>query len=332
MDILSIDAAELRVIEKLLDECVDELEDVESDSALRRITVLAHELPTRIRAALNDYRLERTAALFVISGYIVDQDRVGPTPKHWRHRAEADTRREEVLLAMVSSLVGDPFGWSTQQDGRLIHDVIPIQGHEHEQLGSSSETLLTWHTEDAFHPLRGDFLSFLCLRNPYAAATTIGYVDALRLPDATRAVLFEDRFHILPDNSHLPKHNSTDGAEVFSTVEEMHRSPDRVAVLFGDPDQPYMRADPYFMSVDEGDAEARDALGEFTEQIDKAMFDLCLADGDIAFLDNFRLVHGRKPFQARYDGTDRWIKRINITHDLRKSRASRPGLANRLIR
>jgi hypothetical protein len=24
------------------------------------------------------------------------------------------------------------------------------------------------------------------------------------------------------------------------------------------------------------------------------------------------VVHGREPFQARYDGTDRWLKRVNV--------------------
>jgi hypothetical protein len=37
------------------------------------------------------------------------------------------------------------------------------------------------------------------------------------------------------------------------------------------------------------------------------------------------------PFTARYDGTDRWLKRINVTHDLRRSRAMRASAGNRLI-
>ncbi|QMU70179.1 hypothetical protein GXP74_20055 [Streptacidiphilus sp. P02-A3a] len=30
-----------------------------------------------------------------------------------------------------------------------------------------------------------------------------------------------------------------------------------------------------------------------------------LEPGDAIFLDNYRVVHGREPFQPRYDGTDR---------------------------
>ncbi len=326
MDKVQIDTTEQRELMQLLGELEDEFENLESDEALRRAAVSAHDLPSRIRRAMNEFRLERMSGVLCLSGYVVDQDRVGPTPAHWRDRpSPSTTRREELLLILFSSLLGDPFGWATQQNGRLIHDVLPIKGHEHEQLGSSSESALTWHTEDAFHPLRGDFISFACLRNPYAAATTIGYIDSVNLPSPTRATLFEERFAILPDESHLAKNNSAPDV-AFADVEGMRQSPAPVAVLFGDPDKPYIRADPYFMTVSSDDREARCALDQLVTAMDDKIFDLCLESGDFCFLDNFRVVHGRKPFKARHDGTDRWLKRVNITRDLRKSRAARlPG-------
>ena len=53
--------------------------------------------------------------------------------------------------------------------------------------------------------------------------------------------------------------------------------------------------------------------------------------GDFAFIDNYQAVHGRKPFRARYDGRDRWLKRINVVRDLRKSRESRLSAASRVL-
>jgi Fe(II)/alpha-ketoglutarate-dependent arginine beta-hydroxylase len=289
--------------------------------------LLAHQLPDRVRLFLNAFRLEQLSGVLCISGYEVDQKRLGTTPAHWRDRpSPSPAHREELLLLTFGSLLGDPFSWGTQQDGRLIHDVVPIKGHENEQLGSSSEALLTWHTEDAFHPYRGDFLSFVCLRNPYQAATTVGYVEGLDLPESVRSVLFEGRFVIRPDESHLAMNNFGPDAIAFETINEMQHNPDRVAVLFGNPDQPYIRADPYFMSVESGDHEAQAALEHLTKAMDGQMFDLRLESGDFCFLDNFRAVHGRKPFTPRHDGTDRWLKRVNITSDLRKSRVAQiPG-------
>jgi Fe(II)/alpha-ketoglutarate-dependent arginine beta-hydroxylase len=328
MDKLEIDATEQLALTRLLDDIENDFENLESDDTLNKITVLAQELPRRIRVTLNAFRREQMSGLLRISGYAVDQDRVGRTPVHWRdQRSPATTRREELLLLLFSSLIGDPFGWVTQQNGRLIHDILPIKGHEDEQLGSSSESLLTWHTEDAFHPMRGDFLGFSCLRNPYGTATTIGYIDALDMPDSMKNMLFESRFSIRPDESHLAKNNSAKGgADMFAGIEEMQQNPDRVAVLFGDPARPYIRADPYFMKVDPDDYEAQCALAWLVKEMDEKLFDLCLESGDFYFLDNFRIVHGRKPFTARHDGTDRWLKRVNIACDLRKSQAAlQPG-------
>jgi alpha-ketoglutarate-dependent taurine dioxygenase len=56
-----------------------------------------------------------------------------------------------------------------------------------------------------------------------------------------------------------------------------------------------------------------------------------LEPGDVCLIDNLKSVHGRKPFLARYDGSDRWLKRINIARDLRKSRACRQGPNGRIL-
>jgi alpha-ketoglutarate-dependent taurine dioxygenase len=56
-----------------------------------------------------------------------------------------------------------------------------------------------------------------------------------------------------------------------------------------------------------------------------------LLPGECLFIDNYRAVHGRSSFKARFDRTDRWLKRINIARDLRKSRGVRKAPASRVI-
>ena len=65
--------------------------------------------------------------------------------------------------------------------------------------------------------------------------------------------------------------------------------------------------------------------------MDEVIEDDALAPGDFIFVDNYKAVHGRKPFKAHYDGTDRWLKRVNITRDLRKSRDGRLSPDSRVI-
>jgi enduracididine beta-hydroxylase len=49
------------------------------------------------------------------------------------------------------------------------------------------------------------------------------------------------------------------------------------------------------------------------------------------FVDNYRAVHCRSSFAARFDGTDRWLKRVNVARDLRKSRNARATAASRVL-
>jgi Fe(II)/alpha-ketoglutarate-dependent arginine beta-hydroxylase len=314
----------------------------ENQEFLDEAGVIAHDLPRRIRGEMRRFRLyEPDDALLVVSGYPIDEEKIGPTPRHWKeHGPENDTVAEDMLLVLLGSLIGEPIGWSTQQDGRIVHDILPIKGHEQEQLGSGSETLLTWHVEDAFHPYRGDYLGMMCLRNPDAVPTTFAPIKKVRLTPEQLTVLSSPFFTIRPDESHLPK-NRGNGKPLtpeeqkvleraYAKIEQMWNRPEKIPVVFGDPSAPYIRLDPYFMDPVE-DPAAQAALDELSRAVDVALEDQVLQPGDFAFIDNYQAVHGRKPFRARYDGRDRWLKRINVVRDLRKSRESRLTAASRVL-
>jgi enduracididine beta-hydroxylase len=323
-------------VEALLDDLSTLHGSAEDPGFLAEAPVLAHEFPPVLRRALNEFRLKEPAsALCIISGYPLDDARIGPTPSHWKERQRhVVPLREEMFLVLLSFLLGDPIAWATQQDGALVHDIAPIQGHEAEQLGSGSAEELTWHTEDAFHSFRGDYLGMMCMRNRDQVPTTIATLDVVELDARTLEVLFQPHFTIRPDNSHLRK-NRVDPEQdqlgaAHDRIEEMSTRPEKVAVLFGSPDTPYCRLDPYFMDEPE-DPEAREALNRLVRLIDGRIQDVSLEAGEICFIDNFKAVHGRRPFKARFDGTDRWLKRVNITRDLRRSRAARSSAESRLL-
>lgn len=340
---LVLEKGEVEEIRSLLVELDSRYGSAEAAEFLDEADVIAHDLPRRVRQTLRRFRLhEPDEAILVVSGFPIDQQKIGPTPAHWKtHYPENDIVQEDMLLVLLGSLLGEPIAWSTQQDGRVVHDILPIKGHEHEQLGSGSEELLTWHVEDAFHPYRGDYLGMMCLRNPDAVPTTFAAVSKVQLTPDQIAVLASPHFTIRPDESHLPKNRgngngngaSADAAvreRAYAKIEQMWNSPEKIPVLFGDPSSPYIRLDPYFMDpVDNPQAQA--ALDEFTRKIDEAIEDQVLQPGDFCFIDNFQAVHGRKPFKARFDGTDRWMRRINVVRDLRKSRESRLSAASRVL-
>lgn len=342
MNRITLESGEIESIDGLLAEVMTRYSSPEGDDFLKDAPVLAHELPRRVRFFLNDFRcLEPASGTCLISGYPVDEARIGRTPQHWKDRpAVSPTVREEMLLILFGTLLGDPIAWVTQQNGHIVHDIMPIKEDEYEQLGTGSQQTLWWHNEDAFHPCRGDHLGMMCLRNPDLVETTIASVDSVRLTPEQVEALFTPHYVIRPDESHTLKNRADTSmqqgipAEVlrssYERIERMNSSPEKIAVLYGDPASPYIRLDPYFMNP-VADEKAQQALDALSQAVDAALVGVALRPGDFLFIDNYKAVHGRKPFKARFDGTDRWLKRINVTKDLRKSRGWRVSCRSRVI-
>jgi Fe(II)/alpha-ketoglutarate-dependent arginine beta-hydroxylase len=280
--------------------------DLESEAALRTIALASHELPRGLRSFLTDFRLNLSAGFCTVRGW-----QLAPgTPATPARLAEAPPLVDDGYLLLLSSLLGDPFGWSTQQRGRIVHDILPVRGMEQSQLGASSLTTLDWHTEDAFHPLRPDFLALFCIRNPSRTATTVAVLDPSRLTERELDALFEPGFLIYPDTSHRP----TGSSALLSDAEA-----EPVALLYGDRRAPFVRADRAYMAVAGQNPTAEAALRSLCAVLDSSLVDVVLEPGDVCIIHNHRAVHGRRPFTPRYDGTDRWLKRICITRDLRPS-------------
>jgi Fe(II)/alpha-ketoglutarate-dependent arginine beta-hydroxylase len=338
---LLLKETELASIDSLLQEITSQYQSVESAEFLQVAATYAQEMPGRIRGFLNNFKLvEPSSGACMISGCQIVDEQIGQTPSHWMFKSESSpTLKEEIYLTLLGTLLGDVIAWATQQDGHIVHDIMPIRSHEDEQLGSGSKQLLWWHTEDAFHAYRGDYLGMMCLRNPDNVATTYACMDMVDLSERQIDLLFEPRYTIRPDKSHDIKNSSplqrveTDRLQqlAYQQVEQMNHSPQKVSVLFGDKQSPYLRIDPFFMDPLSNDDEAQAALDTLVKSIDENVTDLVLHPGDVLFIDNYRTVHGRKPFSARYDGRDRWLKRINIARDLRKSRSSRLSSWSRVI-
>jgi Fe(II)/alpha-ketoglutarate-dependent arginine beta-hydroxylase len=311
------------------------------EERLDRVALYAHRMPDRIRTLLTEFRLTgRPYGGFVVSGLPVDESQLGRTPTSYTDRpSRPEVQHTTAVLLLIGSLLGDPFSFYTQQLGRLVLDVFPVPGHEQAQLGSSSTVTLEWHNEDAFHPYRADWILLLGLRNPYRVATIFAPIQDVGLDAETMRILFEERFVILPDESHTAAFNEAttgiaDGAEAgegFTRIARMNTSPCRLSILSGDRKAPFIRIDPAFMDHSLGDPHAEKALDAVIEAINRSVHDVVLTSGEMLIIDNLRAVHGRRLFRARYDGTDRWLQRINVTADLRKAEGRRFGVHGRAI-
>ncbi|MGW4101604.1 guanitoxin biosynthesis L-enduracididine beta-hydroxylase GntD [Streptomyces sp. NPDC004976] len=329
-----------------IDALVSELDvhygDLEGGDFLGDVAVHAHRLPTSLRQGLVRFRLEENQPICLVRGRKIDDAAVGATPPHWDDDgARTRARREDIYLLLCAHLLGETVAWATEQNGRMIHQVLPVAENEGGQLGTSMDPL--WHTETAFHPERMDYVALFCVRNHDAVPTTYASVDDLDLDAETRDHLFRPAYAFLPDASNRgtgqPADTATEPvgglAEVIARsrarIRHMLEQPERVPVLFGDPDSPYLRVHPNHIADFGDDADAKKAFDRLKNAVNNALRVMVLEPGDLLFIDNFKAVYCRREITGRMDGTDRWLKRAFVVRDLRKSRALRANALDRVV-
>lgn len=215
----------------------------------------------------------------------------------------------ELLLLTVARRLGQPVGYVPEHGGRIVQNIVPTRSDADGQTSTSSRSNLMFHTETAFHPHRPRYLLLLCLRGDPSAHTTLASIHDLfdRLPESVIEVMFESRFRLGVDASFLGGRTNRFG-------------PTRPLVTG-------TRAEPTFVydaDLTVGiDDEAQDVLCTLASMIEQVSTSVVLAAGDLLVIDNNIAVHGRSPFPARFDGTDRWLQRSFVVSDLAPSAADR---------
>jgi L-asparagine oxygenase len=258
---------------------------------------IAAELPAALRDACRPPDPER--GLFVLRGLPVDDVAIGPTPPHWSSAVTASTAVVDIAMLLLASVTGRAFGWEGQQDGRLVHNILPSRGQETVQTGASSTVLLSPHTEDAFHPERAHLLLLGCVRNHDGVGTSAASVRTARLDPADADLLSRPVLPILPDDA-------------YAEAQGYGGEAPPVAVLWDGGDGPGLRYDPAYTPLEHAPSEYRAAYDRLGAELVRVAGSVRLAAGDVLVLDNDVVVHGREPFTPRYDGTDRWLKRVCV--------------------
>lgn len=254
--------------------------------------------------ALRDHSNQHGGML--ISGLPTECDLVTPTSEQeiypWQRLPLATTSQ-----LLVMSLIGQAFAFADEKNGLLIQDVFPKPSHAARQENSGS-VLLELHTEDGFHPHAPEWLSLLCLKGApgnEGVAVTSSVLTALPdLDEATVAALRRPDFRIQISSSFLPV--GTEGP-LYS---------DPAPVLSGSDECPDLLVD---INASKATTEVGEAaLAAFVEAVESHLRGFLPQPGDLIIVDNRRAVHGRTGFSPRYDGSDRWLRRIFVTRDLRR--------------
>ena len=220
-------------------------------------------------------------------------------------------RVSEFVLLTVARRLGQPVGYLPEHGGDLVQNLVPTSGNADRQVSTSSKVELMFHTEAAFHPHRPRYLLLLCLRGDPAALTTLSSVFEVlpHLPTSVVDTLFQPRFRTAVDESYL--HGRTNQLSA------------PMSVLRGDRARPSMVFDADLMVG--VDTEADDALRALGAAVSSHQVGLALQAGDLLVVDNDVAVHGRSPYEPRFDGYDRWLQRSMAVTDLTPSAGERAG-------
>ncbi|MEW2080262.1 TauD/TfdA family dioxygenase [Streptomyces sp. NPDC005283] len=276
-----------------------------STQLLERVAQSAGEFSDALRHHCRP--VDTADGLFVLRGLEVDDEAVGRTPSGWATAGDSGAVHDIALL-LLATVMGNPIAWEGQQDGRFVHNIVPSPGHERAQTGASSTVLLSPHTEDAFHPGRAHLLMLGCMRNHDNIATTAASIRRTRLADEDFDILTRPALPILPDDAYAEAQGYADQA------------PPAVPTLFATEEGMTLRFDPAYTPVEDADETYRAAYRRLEAELSRVSVAVSLSPGEVLVVDNDLVVHGRVPFEARYDGTDRWLKRASIRVPGRHSR------------
>jgi clavaminate synthase len=234
---------------------------------------------------------------------VEDDDDLPPTPRSTPAPADRPLLNLEAVLAVVGRRLGLHTGYRELRSASVYHDVYPSPD-AHYLSSETSETLLEFHTEMAYHARQPNYVLLACSRADHErkAATLVGSIrKALPLiPDDVRAHLFE---RSLPCCVDVAFRGGVEDPGAIANVKP----------LYGLPQDPFLGYDRELLAPqDPADVEAVSVLSTALDDVREAVH---LVPGDVLIVDNFRTSHARSPFTPRWDGKDRWLHRVYIRTD-----------------
>ncbi len=229
-------------------------------------------------------------------------DSLPKTPNILPHQTTFDKLFDsEYYLALIGTLLGIPVGYQQEKNGAIFQNVFPTSINKYELSSESSEILLDFHTEIAFHPYLPDFLLLLCLRADHnkQAGTFLSHIDEILdiIPKQYIKTLWEPLFKTGIDPS-------------FCNGKTIKGRGPTLSILYGDKKNPFLKYD-YDLMVGLTQ-EAREALTHFYQAAKEVKKVIHLTPGDLLIIDNRKVIHGRTYFAPVFDGYDRWLQRMCV--------------------
>ncbi|MBC7906885.1 MAG: TauD/TfdA family dioxygenase [Rhodospirillaceae bacterium] len=303
---VSLSETERRAVSELLDEITSHAELHEENCFLDNAPLISHDLPRSIRQQFHNFKRFESSIALKISNNPVSASDIGPTPLT-PPELEPDFKlnRLHMLHGLYASLLGEVVSFKSQRNGRLFTNLIPLkdQADVHNYSGGSTYKF-DLHTEDCFHPCMSDYLGLTCMKNLERAATSIAPLRSVKLDDEAKDILFQPRFKIGANAIH-----GVDGPGRFGLM----------PILFGSREDPFMKINVCNINLNDYSGDVQRAISILVEGLQAASVSTVLNGGDCLYVDNLRCAHSRDAYKPLYGENARWLSRVIVADDLRKS-------------
>ncbi|WP_157430339.1 TauD/TfdA family dioxygenase [Actinomadura macra] len=294
-----VDPMARKSLERLVAEI--DVERLSEGEAYARLPELVSLLPTSVIGRLVGFREGREQDALLVRGVPLGVMGAVATPRDPVEAPRTILGYHAVALAMIGVL-GTPFGYRTQQLGRLVNNIAPSPAAgRSENVGIGSSKPFDLHTEDAFMRRGPSYLMLACVRNPQSVPTT---VSGLSKEDVGPWLepLREPRYIV-----------RTNPAQREWREDKLRPGP----VIWGESDRPFLRFNAVGTTPVKGPGVdlAEKALNKLGAALLRNVQDLTHGAGDILVINNYRLCHARRAFRASFDGSDRWLLRVVAYRD-----------------
>ena len=273
------------------------------------------QLPRDILGRLLDFgRAATSPAAILLRGLPADAN-LPSTQNDGLPNRSKKTFISELCLLGITQLLGEPIGFLSDKDGRLVHDLVPVPGREGTLSNQGSTRFLVFHNDlyyddiRRYHYLNPDFLVLIGLRaDPDGLAYTY-FADAKSICEHLNArdleLLRRPLYRMNAPHFHCL--NFANGEDVLS---------EPMAVISGPSALPEIAL--ASNGVRTLNRDAKSALGR--------LYSICsrpdvasrflLQPGEALLINNRKGVHARSVFRPHYDGTDRWLQRAQARRSL----------------
>lgn len=216
------------------------------------------------------------------------------------HNSRRLVNNSDAVHASLASQFGDIFGYSGQQSGKIINDIIPIEelsAIPNSSAGSKYEFEL--HTEDAFHSIRPEFLCLSSLRNKEKIGTKVSFLRMIDLNSEYMNILTKPVFFLKSNALHDSSENSPCSV---------------ISVING---SAHMRFNSY-ADTKKMDKDAYDAFAYMKRMLEQKSLVVPMVEGSFLTLNNSTVAHSRQAYSPAALGEGRWLLRCVTSNNLDK--------------